>query len=334
MAETTPDRPVVLITEPIGAPGLRILEQACTCIAPWREGIEDQAVLRAELRRADAVVVRLFEVGAGDLARAPRLKVVAKHGAGLDNIDRAAATERGIPVIYTPGANANAVAEHAIALMLALARRTSIADATLRDGPPYERGKFQGIELAGKTLAIIGLGRIGSQVARKAHGLSMRVIAYDPYVEAEQNDTPAILFDSFDRLLADADFVTLHVPLTDETRNMIDHAALARLGPECRLINTSRGSVIDERALHDALCEGNLAGAALDVFTHEPLAADHPLLQAPNTLLTPHVSGITDEAMNTASRQIATGVIDVLEGRIPDGLVNPEVVGQPADFPA
>ena len=127
--------------------------------------------------------------------------------------------------------------------------------------------------------------------------------------------------------------MSLHVPLTDETRNMVDAGAIARLRPECRLINTSRGSVIDERALHDALCGGRVAGAALDVFEHEPLAADHPLLQAPNTLLTPHVSGITDEAMNSASRQVANGVIDVLEGRIPDGLVNPAVLDQPAAVP-
>ena len=156
-----------------------ILEQSCTCIAPWQDGVSDEAALRAELRHVDAVIVRLFEVGASELTGVPRLKVVAKHGAGLDDIDCQAATERGIPVIYTPGANANAVAEHAIGLLLALARNTCVADATLRDGRAYERGQFQGIELAGKTLAIIGLGRIGSRVARKAHGLDMQVIAYD-----------------------------------------------------------------------------------------------------------------------------------------------------------
>lgn len=326
VAEPASDRPVVLITEPIGALGLHILEQACTCIAPWRDGIRDEAALRAELRRVDAVVVRLFEIGAADLAHAPRLRVVAKHGAGLDNIDSRAATERGIPVIYTPGGNANAVAEHTICLLLALARNTCIADRTLRDRRPYDRGQFQGVELAGKTLAIVGLGRIGSRVARKAHGLDMEVVAHDPYLDAPPTGVPAALADSLDHLLAAADFLTLHVPLTDETRNMIDAAALGRLKQTCRLINTSRGGVIDEAALNDALHTGSLAGAALDVFEHEPLAADHPLRDAPNTLLTPHVSGITAEAMNNVSGRIAAGVIDVLAGRTPDGLVNPSVL--------
>ena len=163
----------------------------------------------------------------------------------------------------------------------------------------------RGIKLAGKTLAIIGLGRIGSRVARKAHGLDMQVNAYDPYVDPASYAGPATLVDSFDHLLASADFVTLHVPLTAETRNMIDSRALARLKPTCRLINTSRGGVIDERNLNDALHRGSLAGAALDVFEQEPLASGHPLFQAPNTLLTPHVSGLTAEAMNNVSRQVA-----------------------------
>ena len=330
MAEPVAERPVVLITEPIGAAGLRILERACHCITPWRDGAGDEVAIRAELRRADAVIVRLFPVGARDLADAGRLKVVAKHGAGLDNIDCQAATELGIPVIYTPGANANAVAEHAIGLLLALSRNTCSADAALRDGRPHERGQFQGIELAGKTLAIIGLGRIGRRVARKAHGLDMNVIAYDPYVGGAADDTPATLVDSFHHLLADADFVTLHVPLTDETRNMIDAGALARLRPACRLINTSRGGVVDELALHDALCRGTLGGAALDVFEHEPLAPGHPLRTAPNTLLTPHVSGITAEAMSTVSQRIAAGVLDALAGHTPDGLANPDILRAPA----
>ena len=328
VAAPSSERPTVLITEPIGASGMRILEQACTCIAPWRDGVHDEAPLRAELRRVEAVIVRLFAVDASDLAAAQRLKVVAKHGAGLDNIDCQAATERGIPVIYTPGANANAVAEHAIGLLLALARNTCVADTTLRDGRAYERGQFQGIELAGKTLAIIGLGRIGSRVARKAHGLDMQVIAYDPYVDPASYAGPATLVDSFDHLLASADFVTLHVPLTAETRNMIDSRALAGLKPTCRLINTSRGGVIDERNLNDALHRGSLAGAALDVFEQEPLASGHPLFQAPNTLLTPHVSGLTAEAMSNVSRQVACGVIDLLAGRTPDGLVNPVVLSK------
>ncbi len=304
---------------------MQILNAACECITPWRDGAADEERLRAELAHVDAVIVRLFPIGAADLAGTKRLKVVAKHGAGLDNIDCQAATELGIPVIYTPGANANAVAEHTVGLLLALARHTCTADTTLRNGRPYERGEFQGIELSEKTLAIIGLGRIGRRVARKAHGLDMRVIAYDPYLAPSAYDGPATLVETFDELLAAADFVTLHVPLTGETRNMIDAGALARLKPSCRLVNTSRGCVIDELALCHALREGTLAGVALDVFEREPLASDHPLLAAPNTLLTPHVGGLTAEAMSNVSQQVARGVIDTLQGRIPDGLVNPDI---------
>ena len=323
MAEPSSARPRVLITEPIGASGLTILEQACTCIAPWRGGAPDPEELRAHLPAVDAVVVRLFPVRDEELAGAPRLKVVAKHGAGLDNIDCAAAARRGVPVIYTPGANSNAVAEHALGLMLALARNTSSADATLHRAQPYQKEQFLGIELSGKTLGIVGLGRIGTRVARKAHGLEMRVVTYDPYVDRGAYQGSATFVDTLEELLDSADFVTFHVPLTAETRHLIDAAALARLKPSCRLVNTSRGGVIDEHALSAALHAGTVAGAALDVFEEEPLATDHPLTRAPNAVLTPHLSGLTAEAMAAVSVQIAGGVIDVLDGRIPHDLLAP-----------
>ena len=324
MADSTTARPAVLITEPIGAAGLTILERACTCIAPWRGGAPaDPQRLRAQLAAVDAVVVRLFEVRDADLAAAPRLKVVAKHGAGLDNIDCAAAARRGVPVIYTPGANSNAVAEHALGLLLALARNTGRADAALRNARPYQREQFLGIELAGKTLGVVGLGRIGARVARKAHGLELRVLAYDPYLDRGAYPGPARFVDTFEQLLVGADFVTLHVPLTGETRRMIDAGALARLKPGARLVNTSRGEVIDEAALAGALRAGTLAGAALDVFAEEPLAPDHPLTRTPNTLLTPHLSGLTGEAMAAVSEQVAHGVIDALRGRLPRELLAP-----------
>ena len=330
MADSANPRPTVLITEPIGASGLRILECACTCIVPWRDGAPgatDPQRLRAQLAAVDAVVVRLFPVGDAELVAAPRLKLVAKHGAGLDNIDCAAAARRGVPVIYTPGANSNAVAEHALGLLLALARNTSSADAMLRSAKPYQKEQFLGLELSGKTLGIIGLGRIGTRVARKAHGLEMRVIAYDPYIDRGAHQGPAAFVDSLEELLAGADFVTLHVPLTAETRHMIDAGALALLKPSSRVVNTSRGGVIDETALSEALQAGTLAGAALDVFEEEPLAVDHPLTRTPNTLITPHVSGLTTEAMAAVSEQVAHGVIDVLHGRMPQDLLAPPATG-------
>lgn len=283
----------------------------------------DAERLRARLGAVDAVIVRLFPVRDEELAAAPRLKVVAKHGAGLDNIDCAAAARRGVPVIYTPGANSNAVAEHTLGLLLAQARNTSRADATLRAAQPYQREQFLGIEVFGKTLGVVGLGRIGARVARKAAGLEMRVLAYDPYVDRNAYPGPARFVDSLEQLLTAADFVTLHVPLTGATKRMIDAAALARLKPGARLVNTSRGEVIDETALAAALRAGTLAGAALDVFAEEPLAAGHPLTRTPNTLLTPHLSGLTAEAMAAVSVQVAQGVIDVLQGRVPQELLAP-----------
>ena len=319
-------RPRVLITEPIGGAGLRILERACTCIVPWRAGpaqATDRQRLRAQLATVDAVVVRLFPVRDEDLAAAPGLKLVAKHGAGLDNIDCAAAARRGVPVIYTPGANSNAVAEHALGLLLALARNTSAADATLHSARPYQKEQFLGIEVAGKALGVIGLGRIGTRVARKAHGLEMRVLAYDPYVDRDAYQGPATFVDTLEEVLARSDFVTLHLPLTAETRRMINAGALAGFKPGARLVNTSRGEVIDETALAKSLQAGTLAGAALDVFEEEPLATDHPLTRTPNTVLTPHLGGLTGEAMAAVSEQVAHGVIDLLQGRVPRELLAP-----------
>jgi D-3-phosphoglycerate dehydrogenase len=323
-------RPVVFIPESIAASGLTLLKSKCECLAPWQGGgvTPPESQLREMLYTADAVIVRLFRITVHDLERASRLKVIAKHGAGVDNIDCQAASAQCIPVVYTPDATTNAVAEHTLALMLALARQVCPAQAALREGRFSERSRFKGIELADKTLAIIGLGRIGARVAHMAaFGLEMRVHAYDPCVSRESYGGPAILEDSFETLLPKADFLSLHVPLTPDTRQLINAHALVLLKPGCRLVNTSRGAVIDEVALVAALQTGRLAGAALDVFGEEPLPADHLLCHAPNILLTPHISSSTQECLERMSSQAAQGVLDVLEGRRPAHLVNPEVLG-------
>jgi D-3-phosphoglycerate dehydrogenase len=313
-------RPVVFIPEPIAAAGLDLLRGDCDCLLGWKDGPADHA----DLYRADGVIVRLFQIEERDIARSRRLKVIAKHGVGLDNIDCDAATRAGIPVVYTPTANANAVAEHTLALMLALSRQIAPAETALREGRFEQRGRFQGVELAGKTLGILGLGRIGSRVAEMATlGLHMTVVAYDPYLAAESYSGPAQLTTSLQKLLEQADFLTLHVELTAETRRLIDGPKLELVKPTCRLINTSRGAVIDEEALVRALHAGRLAGAALDVFEVEPLPADHPLLRAPNILLTPHISSSTRESLERMSLEAAQGVLDVLQGVRPRYLVNP-----------
>ena len=292
---------------------------------PWQESGESRPSAR-DLETADAVIIRIFSVGLAELESAPRLKVIAKHGVGLDNVDIAAATARGIPVVFTPGSNANAVAEHTLALMLALTRQIVPADRAVRDGWVAERSQFMGIELEAKTLGIIGLGRIGKRVALKAGlGLGMRVLAYDPFVDRTDYPGPATLLESAEAVFRQADFLTLHVPLTSQTKNFVDASRLKLLRPESRLINTSRGAVVDETALAKALRDGQLRGAAIDVFATEPLASDSVLLTAPNLVLTPHIAGQSTTAMQASSLMAAQGVLDVLANRRPTHLANPEV---------
>lgn len=319
-------KPTVLVPERIAAAGMDLLQAECRCLAPWINGGKPgETELREMLSTADAVLIRLHPMRAADIASASRLKVIARHGVGVDNVDVAAATARGIPVVFTPMANANAVAEQTMTLMLALARHVYPASAAVREGRFRERDKFVGVELAGKTLGVMGLGRIGSRVAEMArHGFGMDVRGYDPFVKQESYSGAAALEDSLESLLGKADFLTLHLPLTADTTRLINAERLRQLKPGCRLINTSRGGVIDEMALAQALHEGRLAGAALDVYEQEPLPADHPFLRTPNTLLTPHISSSTKESLDRMARDAAQGVLDVLAGKRPQWLVNPE----------
>lgn len=320
-------KPVVLIPDPIASAGMNLLRSACDCIAPWAyPQSPGTADVRNRLSETDAVIVRLFPVRADDLAAAPRLKVIAKHGVGVDTIDVAAATARKIPVVFTPMANANGVAEHTLALMLALARHIVPANAALLAGRFQERARFEGLELADKTLGVIGLGRIGRRVAEMAaNGFAMNVRAYDPFIKPADVPSSVKLVASLEDVLKTADFLTLHMPLTPETRHLLNEARLKLLKPTCRVINTSRGAVIDEAALAAALREDRIAGAALDVFEEEPLPADHVFLRTPNTLLTPHISSATKESLDRMAVDAAQGVLDVLQGRRPAYPVNPEI---------
>ena len=317
-------KPKVFVPEPIALNGMDLLAADCDLVAPWQTGDE---VDRADLYAADAAIVRLFKVQKEDFPKAKNLKVIAKHGVGLDNIDCQVASDFGITVVYTPTANANAVAEHTIALMLALVRKIAPASKALTSGRFAQRGRFLGIELAGKTLGIIGLGRVGSSVAViAAQGLKMNVIGYDPYQADDSFARPVRQVRSLESLIRQADVISLHVALTSETENMINDRTLAWAKPDCVIVNTSRGAVIDEAALVQALVEERLAGAALDVFTNEPLPADHPLISAPNTLLTPHISSSTLESLDRMSIQAAQGILDVLHGVKPKFIANPEVL--------
>jgi phosphoglycerate dehydrogenase-like enzyme len=313
-------QPLVYIPDPIDPVGLEVLEPHCQIVAPWREG-DTAGPIPAD---AAAAMVRNYVVDGPRMDGAPGLRCVVKHGVGYDNIDVDAASERGLPVLWTPEANADAVAQHALALILGLANRLKEAETAVRDGRFLERIDFGARELTDLTLGIVGLGRIGRRVARRAiTGLGMQVLAYDPYID---DGAPATLVPSLAELMQRADVVSLHVPLTDETRGFIDADALSHARPGTFLVNTSRGPVIDEPALVQALSEGRLAGAGLDVFADEPPPPDHPYLTAPKVILTPHVAGLSDQALVRVARQAAEGILDVLQGRRPRDVVNPQVL--------
>lgn len=286
------------------------------------------AELPQALAAAEAVIVRTAALPGPAIAAAPRLKVIAKHGVGYDNIDVAAATARRIPVTVTATANAVSVAEHAFAQMLQLAKLGGEMDAAVRRGDWAARTRLVAVELAGRTLLVVGLGRIGSRVARRALAFEMRVVVVDPFLPAERirglGCEPAA---SLEAALPEADIVTLHCPLGPRTRGMLGAAELALLRPHAFLVNTARGGLVDEAALVAALRAGRLAGAALDVMAHEPPAADDPLLAAPRLLLSPHVAGVTKESTLRMALEAADNVLAGLDGRLdPAVVVNPEVL--------
>ncbi|MGH7639329.1 MAG: phosphoglycerate dehydrogenase [Candidatus Dormibacteria bacterium] len=262
-----------------------------------------------------ALVVRSeTKVTAAVVAAGGKLRVIGRAGVGVDNIDVAAATAQGVLVVNAPTGNTVAAAEHTVALMLASARNVARGDTSLRQGR-WERSKLVGSELRGKTLLVVGLGKIGYEVARIAQGLQMRVIASDPSDSRERAAQLGVELVTLDRGLPQADFLTVHTPLSDATRGLIGKAQLARLPQGARVINVGRGGIIDEAALAESVRSGHLAGAAVDVFTKEPPGEDHPLLQEPAILVTPHLGASTAEAQLTVATQVADQVVEVLAGR-------------------
>jgi D-3-phosphoglycerate dehydrogenase len=263
------------------------------------------------------------------LANAPRLKVVGRAGIGVDNVDIPAASRRGVIVMNTPFGNSITTAEHAIALMMALARQIPEADASTRAGK-WEKNRFMGVELTAKTLGIIGCGNIGSIVAERALGLRMKVIAYDPFLSEERAVKLGVHKVELDELLARADFISLHVPLTDRTRNILSAEALAQTKPGVRIVNCARGGLIDEAALAEAIRSGHVAGAALDVFAEEP-ATESPLFGLPNVVCTPHLGASTTEAQENVALQVAEQMADyLLTGAVQNALNMPSVTAEEA----
>lgn len=276
---------------------------------------------------AHALIVRsATKVTATMLDQAPNLRAVGRAGVGVDNIDVAAASERGLPVFNSPGGNTVAAAELTMALMLSLARRVTEADHSVRAGN-WDRPRFRGVELRGKKLGLIGAGRIGGEVARRCRVFGMDVIAYDPYLHPGRAAELDVRLVDLDELLTESDVISLHVPLTDETRRLIDERAFNRMKKKAFVINASRGGVIDERALAGALERGELGGAALDVYEVEPLPADSPLRGAPNLVLTPHLGASTAEAQVEVAREVSTAILRaLLEGDV-SGAINVAEMG-------
>ncbi len=245
------------------------------------------------------------------LSRARSLKAVGRAGVGVDNIDVNAATARGIAVLNAPGGNTIAAAELTVALMLVLARQISDADASMRQGR-WDRALFRGVELKGKTLGLIGAGRIGGEVAIRCQAFGMDVIVYDPYLPSGRAEALGVDLVDLGRVLREADMISIHVPLNEETRHLVDADALDRMKDTAFIVNASRGGVVDEAALAQGLAGGKIAGAALDVFVEEPLSADSPLLTAPNLVLTPHLGASTAEAQIAVAVEVSEGLRDVL----------------------
>jgi D-3-phosphoglycerate dehydrogenase len=305
------DNSRVLLADEIAPEGIGILKATEGLEVDDRAGIS-ASDLRSIIGEYDALIVRSRTRVTDDiLSAADRLKVVGRAGVGVDNIDVESARRRGITVLNAPAGNVISAAEHTLALMLALVRRIPQADASLRAGK-WERTRLRGIELHGKTLGLAGAGRIGSEVAKRAQAFAMRVVVYDPYLTAEAAGRLAVELVTLPELLRSADVVSVHTPLTDETRGLIGAEELASMKPTAYLINAARGGVVDEAALIAALRRAELAGAALDVFEEEPLPGDHPLLALENVVLVPHLGAATLEAQLNSGIEICRTVRDAL----------------------
>ena len=311
----------ILVREPIAEAGVALLRER------FDVDVDSDSPLEDVIDRYDGIVIRSATKLTRELIdSATRLKVIGRAGVGVDNVDVDAATRRGIVVANAPESTVVSAAEQTIGLIVALARNIPQAHAALKGGR-WERSRWSGVELAGKTLGLIGFGRIGQQVARRAIGLGMTALAYDPFVGSERfRELGVERAETLDELLGTAEIVTLHSPLTDETRSLIDRDTIARMRDGARLVNAARGALVDEQALIAALESGKLAGAALDVFSAEPY--EGPLLELDQVVVTPHLAASTDEAQDRAGVIVAEQVVAALDGAIVSNAVNIPVVDQ------
>ncbi|XP_025611231.1 D-3-phosphoglycerate dehydrogenase 2, chloroplastic-like [Arachis hypogaea] len=328
-------KPTILVSEKLGEAGLQLLREVGEVECAYDLSPEQ---LCNKISSCDALIVRsatkvtrqVFEASKG------RLKVVGRAGVGIDNVDLQAATEYGCLVVNAPTANTIAAAEHGIALLAAMARNVAQADASIKAGK-WQRNKYVGVSMVGKTLAVMGFGKVGSEVARRAKGLGMNVIAHDPYAPADRARAVGVELVSFENAIAAADFISLHMPLTATTKKIFNDATFAKMKKGVRIINVARGGVIDEDALVKALDAGTVAQAALDVFAEEPPPKDSKLVKHENVTVTPHLGASTKEAQEGVAIEIAEAVVGALRGELSATAVNapmvaPEVVSELAPY--
>ena len=308
----------ILVAEPIAQAGIDLL----VAQPGWTVIQADPKTYQTHLADCDALIVRSAVKVSKDLIKnAPKLRVVGRAGVGVDNVDLQAATNAGILVLNTPGGNAISVAEHTVGLMLAMARSIPNASESTKSGK-WEKRKFIGNELRGKTLGVAGLGSIGREVVLRARNFGMRIIGTDPYVSSQQAEDINVTLVDLDTLFAQSDYITLHVALTPETNKLINRETIAKMKQGVRLVNCARGELVDIDSLLEGMVSGKVAGAALDVFDPEPLPADHPLFQQPNLIATPHIGGSTEEAQEIVGVRIAEQVAEYLTNGVAINAVN------------
>ncbi len=311
----------VLVCDPISKHGVEFLKKTPGLTVEERHGLKG-ADLLAAVADAEAIAVRSeTKITREVLAAAKKLRVVGRAGVGVDNVDVDAASERGVIVMNTPGGNTISTAEHTFSMMMALARNIPQAHGLMHAGK-WDRKSYQGVELYGKTLGLIGMGRIGTEVARRAMAFGMRVLAYDPFLSLSRAKSLQVELLEVNDLVAQADFISIHTPMTEQTRGLINKDMFARMKTGVRLLNCARGGLIVEADLVEAIKSGKVAGAALDVFETEPLAADSPLLTVPQIITTPHLGASTREAQESVGVEIAQAIADVLLGGIIRNAVN------------
>ena len=317
----------ILIVQPIHERGMQVFDESFDVRVASDPSV---ATVIKEIKGVEGVVVRMAPFTREIIEAADALKVIGRHGVGVDTIDLQAATEKGIVVTNTPNANATSVAEHTLTAIGALAKRVVVYDHAIRNRRWELRNSYGAIDLDGKTLGLVGVGRIGSMVARRAAAAyNMKAIAFDPYVTPEKaREMGVTLCSAMDDVFEQADVVSLHTPLTPETRRLVNADRLRLMKPTAFLVNFSRGEVVDEKALYDALKTGVIAGAAIDVYDPEPPLDDNPLFELDNILLSPHSAALTGECVIRMATGAAEGVVDVLTGRRPQFVVNPEVLNK------